>query len=105
MERLYALHFARLESASADVNAFRFAVDQDPYLLYVNSPSTLCFVVRMGYIVASFRRFAGNITFACHESHTSLNQNTLNHDSIWEMGPSTNVYSTNHLFLKSYIVK
>jgi len=99
MERLYALHFAGLESASADVNAFRFAIDQDAYLLYVYSPSTLRFVVRMGYIVASFRRLAGNKTFACHESHTSLNQNTLKHDSIWETGPSTNVFLSNHLIL------
>lgn len=69
---LSTLHFAGFQCAGADIYALRFTIDQNPNFLDVHTPGSFRFVVRMGNIVASGWALAGNITFASHESHTSL---------------------------------
>lgn len=68
--------FAALEGAGADVYAFRFAVDKDPYFLDVDAPGTFRFVVGVGNVVALLRRFAGYIAFASHTGNTPIPDKT-----------------------------
>jgi hypothetical protein len=69
--RLNANDFAGLESAGADVNALRLAVNQNANLLHVNAPSATVFVVGVGNVVSGATGFAGNETSAGHDSTSS----------------------------------
>jgi hypothetical protein len=73
LKPLYAGQFTGFQSASADVNAFRFAVDQDANFLNVDTPSALVFVVSMRNMVACTGGFTRNKAFARHELHLLKN--------------------------------
>jgi len=78
---LYAGNFTGFQCASADINTFRFTVNQDANLLHVYAPRTTCFVVCVGNVVTCTRCFTCKKTFAGHD-YTSFKSCVSKTDSI-----------------------
>jgi len=54
---LYARHFAGLQCAGADINAFRLSVHQDANFLHVDAPGAAIVVVGVRNMIAGTRFF------------------------------------------------